>query len=184
MFLAYRGLVPRVGRDVYVDPSARVIGDVTIEDGVVVLPGTVIRADVAPIRLREGCAIEDCCVLHADTQVPSDVEPGLTVGEGVTVGHGAIVHGALVGDGTLIGMGAIVLAGAVVGRGCLVAAGALVTEGARVPDGSLLVGVPGRVLRPVSDAQRAYLAHANELYRAWGAAALAGELREVTPERL
>lgn len=177
MFLSYGELVPRVGERVYVDPSARVIGSVTLADDVVVLPGAVVRGDGEPIVVGAGSVVEDACVLHAD-------EGGLTIGEDVVMGHGAVVHGARVGSRTLIGMGATVLRDAVIGEGCLVAAGALVPEGMQVPAGSLVMGVPARVVRPVSDAQREYIAMAAAYYREWGERCRGGALREVEPERL
>lgn len=177
MFLAFEGSVPTVGERVYVDESARVIGRVTLEDDVTVLPLAVIRADCDAIRIGSGSVVEDACVLHVDAG-------GLELGERVVVGHGAIVHGARIGSDTLIGMGATVLAGAVIGAGSLVAAGALVTEGMQVPPGSLVMGVPGRVVRPVSEEQRAYIAMASAYYRDWGARCRAGGLREVEPARL
>ena len=174
MFLQYGAHVPRIGARVYVDPSARVVGSVTLADDVVVLPCAVVRGDGEPISIGVGSVVEDACVLHAD-------EGGLVVGENVVMGHGAVVHGACVGSNTLIGMGATVLKDAVIGEGCLVAAGALVPEGMEVPAGSLVMGVPARVVRPVSDAQRAYIAMAAEYYRDWGARCRNGELREVEP---
>ena len=177
MFLSFKGQVPRVGADVFVDESARVIGQATLGDGVTVLPGAVIRADSDPIRIGAGSVIEDACVLHADAG-------GLELGERVVVGHGAIVHGARVGSDTLIGMGATVLKDSVIGEGCLIAAGALVTEGMQVPSGSLVMGVPGRVVRPVTAEQRAYIAFAGAYYRDWGVACRAGAMHPVDPEPL
>lgn len=174
MFLRYGELVPRVGKDVYVDPSARVVGSVTLADGVVVLPCAVVRGDGEPIYVGEGSVVEDSCVLHAD-------EGGLAIGRNVVMGHGAVVHGARVESNTLIGMGATVLKDAVVGEGCLVAAGALVPEGMQVPPGSLVMGVPARVVRPVSDEQRAYIAMAAAYYREWGEQCRRGELAPVEP---
>lgn len=177
MFFEFEGHAPAVGERVFVDGSARVIGQVELGDDVTVLPCAVIRGDYDAISVGAGSVIEDSCVLHADAG-------GLVLGERVVVGHGAIVHGARVGSGTLIGMGATVLKDAVVGEGSLVAAGALVTEGMQVPPGSLVMGVPGRVVRPVSDAQREYLAFAADYYRDWGASCRAGNLRPVEPRRL
>ncbi len=177
MFLSFDGRVPAVGSRVYVDDSARVIGLVELGDDVVVLPGAVIRGDYDDIRIGAGSVVEDGCILHAD-------EGGLTIGERVVIGHGAVVHGASVGDDVLIGMGATVLARSVIGKGSLVAAGALVPEGMRVPEGSLVMGVPARVVRPVSNEQREYIAFAGEYYRAWGERCRAGAMRAVEPRSL
>ena len=177
MFLSFEGRTPAVGQRVYVDDSARVIGLVELGDGAVVLPGAVIRGDYDDIRIGAGSVVEDGCVLHAD-------EGGLTVGERVVIGHGAVVHGSTVGDDVLIGMGATVLAHSVIGEGSLVAAGALVPEGMEVSPGSLVMGVPARVVRPVSEGQRAYIAFAGEYYRAWGEQCRAGAMRPVEPRSL
>lgn len=177
MFLAFEGHVPSVGDRVFVDGSARVIGKVVLGDDVAVLPCAVVRGDYDEVRIGKGSVVEDSCVLHADAG-------GLELGERVVVGHAAVVHCSKVGDGTLIGMGATVLKDAVIGAGCLVAAGALVTEGMLVPAGSLVMGVPGRVVRPVSDAQREYLAFAADYYRDWAESCRAGNLVEVQPRRL
>lgn len=163
------------------DSSARVIGDVTLEDGVTVLPNSVIRADEAPIVLGVCAVVEDCCVLHADREAGPEGPCGLVVGRRATIGHGAIVHGRSVGEGSLIGMGAVVLSGADVGRDCLVAAGALVTEHARIEDGMLAIGVPARAARPLDEGLLAYIRRANEFYQEWGRLALGGALRETEP---
>lgn len=177
MYLAFGDFVPAVGERVFVDESARVVGRVVLGDDVTVLPCAVVRGDCDVVRVGAGCVVEDACVLHADAG-------GLELGERVVVGHAAVVHGARVGSDTLIGMGATVLAGSVIGEGSLVAAGALVTEGMQVPPGSLVMGVPARVVRPVSDEQRAYIAQAVAYYRDWGARCRAGALRPVEPVRL
>ncbi len=177
MFLEFEGHVPAVGERVFVDESARVIGRVFLGDGVTVLPCAVVRGDYDAVSIGAGSVVEDACVLHADAG-------GLELGERVVVGHGAVVHCAYIGTGTLVGMGATVLGGAVIGAGSLVAAGALVTEGAQIPPGSLVMGVPARVVRPVGDAQREYIAFAADYYRSWGESCRAGNLRPVEPRRL
>ena len=136
---------------------------------------TVIRGDSAPIVIGERSNIQDGCVLHTDLDQPVEI------GNDVTVGHSAVVHGARVGDQVLVAMRATVLSGAVIGARCLIGAGALVTEGMRVPDGSLVLGVPGRVVRPLKEEEirrvienaRAYVAYA-EAYRS-GRVAAAGK---------
>jgi carbonic anhydrase/acetyltransferase-like protein (isoleucine patch superfamily) len=177
MFLAYGEWAPRVGANVYVDPSAQVIGNVELHDGAVVLPGAVVRSDGEPVRLGPGSVVEDACVLHAD-------EGGLAVGERTVVGHGAVVHGLQVGPRCLVGMGAVVLARSVVGADCLVAAGALVPEGMQVPPRSLVVGLPARIRGQVTQEHLDYIAMAADYYASWGAACRSGALREVSPGRL
>ncbi len=137
---------------VYIADTARVVGEVELGEGVNLWYGAVIRGDVAPVSIGTGTNIQDAAVVHCDSDVPNVIEAN------VSVGHGAIVHGKRVGEGTLIGMGATVLGQTVIGRGCLVAAGALVPPGLEVPDGHVVMGVPGRVVRPINDKERAYLA--------------------------
>lgn len=149
---SWEGETPVVAPDAYVAPGAHVIGRVRIEAGASVWFNAVLRGDNEPIVIGPRANIQDGCVLHTDPGFP------LTVGADVTVGHAAILHGCTVEDGALIGMGAVVLNGAVVERGALVAAGALVPEGARVPAGHVAMGVPARVVRPVSEAERAVMA--------------------------
>jgi carbonic anhydrase/acetyltransferase-like protein (isoleucine patch superfamily) len=123
---------------------------------------SVLRGDTAPIRIGERTNVQDGCILHTDLDVPVEI------GHDVTIGHGAIVHGAQVGEETLIAMRATVLSHAVIGRHCLIGAGALVPERMVVPDGSLVLGVPGKIVRPLTAEEiervlenaRVYLAYA------------------------
>lgn len=131
---------------VFLAPTALVLGDVTIGPDASVWYGSVIRGDLEAITIGEGTNIQDLSVLHADPGQPC------RIGRHVGVGHRAILHGCEVEDGCLIGMGSVVLNGAVIGAGSVVAAGALVPEGMRVPPGSLVMGVPGRVVRAVDPA--------------------------------
>ena len=131
----------------FVAENATLAGSVRLEKNSSVWYGAVLRADTGHIAIGENSNVQDNAVLHTG--------PGLdvTVGRGTSVGHGAVVHGCTVGDGCLIGMHATILNGAVIGDGCLIAAGALVPENMQVPAGSLVIGVPGKVVRPVSAAQ-------------------------------
>jgi carbonic anhydrase/acetyltransferase-like protein (isoleucine patch superfamily) len=128
----------------WIAPTATVIGRVAIGPGVGIWFGAVIRGDGEPIVIGEDTNIQEHAVLHTDPGFP------VRLGRGCTVGHRAIVHGCTIGDNVLVGMGAIVLNGAVVGDDCLIAAGALVPEGREIPAGSLVVGVPGKVVRPLT----------------------------------
>jgi len=149
---------PRVAATAWVHPSAVVIGDVRLDEDVSVWPGAVLRADRDAIVVGARTNVQDGAVLHCDPGMPC------RIGARVTIGHGAVVHGCTVGDGALIGIGAVVLNGAVIGAGCLVAAGAVVGEGKEIPPHSLVVGVPARVLRPLSDEQRERVARGHETY--------------------
>ena len=132
----------------YIAENATVVGDVVLEKDVNIWFGAVLRGDKGTIHICEGTNIQDNCVLHNDVDYP------LIVGDDCTVGHGVILHGCTVGDNTLIGMGAIVLNGAHIGRDCIIGAGALVPQGAVIPDGSLVVGMPGKVRREVTEGEK------------------------------
>ena len=141
------GKTPDVGSAAFVAPNATLAGDVVLAAGSSVWYGAVVRGDTGAIRIGKNSNIQDNAVLHTGPELD------VTVGRGTSVGHGAVVHGCTVGDGCLIGMHATILNGAVIGDGCLIAAGALVPENMQVPAGSLVIGVPGKVVRPVSAAQ-------------------------------
>jgi carbonic anhydrase/acetyltransferase-like protein (isoleucine patch superfamily) len=140
--------VPSVHPEAWIAPTAVVVGRVTIGRAASVWYGAVLRADDDEIVVGPECNIQDLCCLHVDAGEPAVLE------ERVSVGHHATVHGAQVGAGALIGMGAIVLGGARVGAGALVAAGSVVRPGSCVPAGVLFAGVPGRVVRELTDADR------------------------------
>ena len=144
---AYRGRLPVVHPGAYVDASAQVIGDVEIGDESSVWMHVVIRGDVNRIRIGRRTNVQDGTIVH----VMHDTHPTV-IGDDVTIGHGAVVHGCTIEDRVLIGMGAIVLNGAHIGEDSIVAAGSLVTEGARIPPRSLVMGSPGKVRRPLTDA--------------------------------
>lgn len=140
------------GRSAYLADTARVTGHVTLGDAVSVWPSAVIRGDVAAVTIGERTNIQDNATVHCDSGKPN------TIGQRVTIGHNAVVHGRAVGDGSLIGMHATVLGGTVIGKRCLVAAGALVPPGLVVPDDHVVMGVPGKVVRPTNDEEKKYLA--------------------------
>ena len=140
---------PDVSGTAFVAPGAVLIGRVTIGAEASVWYGAVLRADRDTIMVGERSNVQDGCVLHADPGVP------LSVGSQVTIGHNATLHGCIVEDRVLIGMGAIVLNGARVGRHAIIAAGTVLAEGQQVPEGVLVAGVPGKVRREVSEAERA-----------------------------
>lgn len=146
---AFGDLRPVLGPGGWIAPSADVIGDVRLGARSSVWFGAVLRGDNEPILVGEETNIQDGAVCHSDIGIP------LHIGARVTIGHQANVHGCVIGDDCLIGMGARILNRAVVGEHCLVGAGALVTEGKRFEPGMLIVGVPARVVRPLSDAELA-----------------------------
>ena len=146
MIKSFKGEFPRIGHDVYVDDSARVIGDVIIGEESSIWFNAVVRGDVNYIRIGNRTNIQDGSVLH----VTKGTHP-LVIGNEVTVGHSVTLHGCTIKDRCLIGMGAIVLDGAEVGEDSIVGAGALVKEGMRVEPRTLVVGVPAKVARRLSD---------------------------------
>lgn len=131
----------------FIAPNASVMGNVTFGENVSVWYGAVIRADVEAIVIGNNSNIQDTAVLHADPGDPT------VIGNDVTVGHGAIVHGAVVGDGSLIGMRATILNKAKIGKNCIIGACALVTEGMQIPDNSLVMGIPAKVVKQISEQQ-------------------------------
>ena len=144
MIRAFRGVLPRLASSAYIDPSAQVIGDVTLGEAASIWCNATVRGDVSPITIGHESNIQDNSVLHADEGFP------LKIGNRVTIGHSVVLHGCTIGNGTLIGIGAIVLNGAKIGSDCVIAAGALVPEGMEIPDGSLAMGVPAKVRREVT----------------------------------
>jgi len=138
------GLKPIVPEDSWVAPSADLIGDARLGEGVGIWFGAVIRADNTPIIVGDRTNIKEGAMLHSDPGIP------LTIGSDCTVGHHAILHGCTLGDRVLVGMGAVVLNHAVIGDDCLIGAGALVTEGKTFPPGSLIIGSPAKAVRELS----------------------------------
>jgi len=150
MLRPFRGTLPRVHATAFVDDSAQVIGDVEIGEESSIWMTVVIRGDVNRIRIGRRTNIQDGSIVH----VMRDTHP-TTLGDDVTVGHMALLHGCAIEDRCLIGMGAILLNGAHIGAESIVAAGTLVTEGMIVPPRSLVMGRPGKVKRPLTDAELA-----------------------------
>ncbi len=146
MIVPFRGAVPRLASGVHLAPTAVVIGDVEIGKDSSVWYHTVIRGDVHRIRIGERTNVQDGCVLH----VTGGTHP-LGVGSDVSIGHRAVVHGCTLGDRVLVGIGAVVLDGARIGEESIVGAGAVVAEGASFPPRSLLLGVPARRVRDLTD---------------------------------
>jgi len=131
----------------FIASNATLIGSITLKEDVSVWFGAVLRADKDSISIGARSNIQDNCVIHTSSGDPT------TVGDDVSVGHGAILHGCTIEDNVLIGMGAIVLNGAHVGEGSILGAGTVVTEGKEIPPRSLVLGVPGKIVREVTDAQ-------------------------------
>lgn len=155
----FAGVHPRLGERVFLAPTAIVAGDVELGDEVSFWFHTVARGDVNRIRIGARTNVQDGAVLH----VTHETHP-LTIGAGVVIGHAAVLHGCTVEDGALIGIGARVLDGAVVETGAQIGAGAVVTPGTRIAAHQLALGTPARVVRPLTDAERANIPAIVERY--------------------
>lgn len=142
---------PTLGQDVYIARGAVVVGDVTLGDHASVWYNAVLRGDINRIAVGSYTNIQDNSVLHLADDFPC------LVGSYVTVGHSAIVHACRIGDECLIGMGAVILDGAEIGDQCLIGARALVTQNVKIPKGSLVLGSPAKVVRALTDEERAGL---------------------------
>lgn len=150
--------MPTIDPTAFVHPLAVVLGDVTLGARVSIWPTAVVRGDSAAIVVGEESNVQDGTVIHVDEGVPT------TIGRRVGIGHRAIVHGATIADDVLVGMGAILLNHVRVGSGSIIGAGAVCPEGMDIPPNSLVLGVPGRVVRQTTDAERARIRHTVESY--------------------
>ena len=142
MLRPFRSILPKVHKTAYIDESAQVIGNVEIGQESSVWMNVVIRGDVNAIRIGDRTNIQDGTVVHADPGYPT------LVGDEVTIGHRCVIHGCTIGSGSLVGMSSTIMNGAAIGEGCLIGAGTLITEGKQIPAGSLVMGSPGKVVRP------------------------------------
>ncbi|CAG7896947.1 unnamed protein product [Brassica rapa] len=156
---------PLVDKDVFVAPSASVIGDVQIGKGSSIWYGCVLRGDVNNISVGSGTNIQDNSLVHvAKTNLAGKVLP-TTIGDNVTVaGHSAVIHGCTVEDEAFVGMGATLLDGAVVEKHAMVAAGSLVRENTRIPSGEVWGGNPAKFMRKLTDEEIAYISKSAENY--------------------
>ena len=146
----------------WVAPDAQVMGNIVLKENASVWFGAVLRGDNDPIVIGENSNVQDGAVMHTDIGCP------LTLGANVTVGHQAMLHGCTVGDNSLIGIGATVLNGAKIGRNCLIGAHALVGEGKEIPDNSMVLGMPGKVVRELGeDNEKMMLLSANIYVENW-----------------
>ena len=145
MFYDLENKKPKNSGENWVAPNAVIIGDVTLDKNTSVWFNATLRGDIENIHIGEGSNVQDGCVLHTDPGCP------LKVGKNVTIGHLVMLHGCTIGDNTLIGMGATILNGAQIGKNCLVGAGALITEGKSIPDGSMVLGMPGKVVKELDE---------------------------------
>jgi carbonic anhydrase/acetyltransferase-like protein (isoleucine patch superfamily) len=149
MIRSYQGKLPTIAPGCYIDPSAQVIGDVTLGEQASIWMNAVVRGDVNSIRIGARSNVQDCAVLHGMRNLYPVI-----VGEMVTIGHNATVHGCILEDAVLVGIGATILNDARIGEGSIIAAGAVIPEHTIIPPRSLVTGVPGKIRRELGDADR------------------------------
>jgi carbonic anhydrase/acetyltransferase-like protein (isoleucine patch superfamily) len=168
MIYKYKNYKPVLGNNIFIAPSADIIGNVSIGDDSSIWFNVTIRGDVHYIKIGEGTNIQDNSVLHVtNSRYP------LNIGNRVTVAHGVALHGCTINDQTLVGMGAIVLDDVEVGEKAIIAAGSLLREGHKYPGSSLIAGSPARVIRPLKEEEleknlhyaRNYIDYKNEYLR-------------------
>ncbi len=153
-------LTPLIAPSCFVHGAASIIGQVTLGENVSVFPGAVLRGDIAAITVGANSNIQDNACLHVNYNTPCEI------GCSVSIGHGAVVHGSKVGDHVIIGMNAVVMESEV-GPNCIIGAGAVIPAGKRIPAGSLVMGVPGKVVRALEEEEvNAIVDNAREYVRA------------------
>lgn len=153
MLVEFEGKKPRIHKTAFLHPAATLIGDVSVGEHSSVWPGAIIRADFSSVKIGRYTCVQDNAVVH-----PSDIYEGKTakylpvkVGDHVVVGHGALLHGCTVASNCIVGAGSIIFNGANVGDGSLVGMGSVVLANAKVPPHTIVVGIPARPLRELTD---------------------------------
>jgi carbonic anhydrase/acetyltransferase-like protein (isoleucine patch superfamily) len=159
LLIEYRGKWPQVAEDVFLAPTAVLIGDVVVEAGASIWFGAVLRGDFGSIVIGVGANVQDNAVIHVGEEWPT------AIGANVTIGHGAVLEGCTIGDGALIGMNATILPRAEVGAEAVVAAGSVITEGMQVPAHTLAAGVPAQIKKQLSGSLREWVQIAAADYR-------------------
>ena len=146
MIKQFENKKPQLGKNIYISENASIIGEVILGNEVNIWFGAVVRGDMHYIKIDSRSNVQDNAVVHVTTAVSPT-----NIGSGVTVGHGAIIHGCTIEDNCMLGMGSVVMDDAIVGEGSLIGAGALVPPNMKIPPKSLVVGMPGKIVREVSD---------------------------------
>tara|TARA_Y100000748_G_scaffold139540_1_gene117053 strand:- start:214 stop:741 length:528 start_codon:yes stop_codon:yes gene_type:complete len=146
------------GDDFWIAPNATVIGDIHLAKDASIWFNAVLRGDNEPIYVGEGSNVQDGSIIHTDPGFPC------SIGKNVTVGHLAMLHGCSIGDGSLIGIGSVILNGAKIGKNCIIGSKALVTEGMDIPDGSMVLGIPGKIKKILSEEEQSLVPLGAEHY--------------------
>jgi len=165
---------PILGLEVYIAPTSYIGGDVVIGDQSTVMHHVMIRGDIAPIRIGARVNVQDGVIIHTPRGTPLDIA------DDVGIGHRAIIHCRRIGPRTLIGMGAILLDDCEIGSRCIIAAGTVLTPKTLVPDGSVVMGMPGRVVRKVTDRDLQSIDHVVQSYLELGRLHAAGQFPNIT----
>ncbi|MDK2918438.1 MAG: hypothetical protein PWQ37_1171 [Candidatus Petromonas sp.] len=147
MIIKYKEHMPKVHESCFVAETAQIIGRVVLKENVNIWFGSVLRGDGNYIEVGANTNIQDNCIVHINSDIPT------IIGENCTVGHGAIVHACTVGKNVLVGMGSIILDGAVIEDNVIIGAGTLIPPGKRIPKNSLVIGSPGKVVRELTHAE-------------------------------
>lgn len=142
----FNNFTPLVHSSVYMHETAVIIGNAVVEENCSIWPGAVLRADIAQIKIGAGSNVQDNVSIHVDYNRPA------LIGKNVTIGHNAVVHGALVGDNSLIGMGSVIMESDI-GPNCIIGAGTVLPAGKTIPAGSLVMGVPAKIVRTLSEGE-------------------------------
>lgn len=143
--MPYKSVSPQIADNVFLAPTATIVGDVTLGEGSSVWFGSVVRGDFQPIRIGKYTNIQDNATVHVMGDVPTEI------GDYVTIGHNVIAHCRKIGNNSLIGMGSIVLGYSEIGENCIIGAGTLLTQHKKIPANSLVYGNPARIIRALRD---------------------------------
>lgn len=155
---SFKGMFPQIHSTAYVDKTAVVIGNVKVGELSSVWPNAVMRGDIGSIEVGRGSSIQDNASIHTDTKY------GVKIGDYVVVGHNCVLHGCKVGDYVVVGMGAILMNGVEVGSESVIGAGSVVTEDSKIPKRSLVIGIPGKVVKNIDDVAVNRIKRASEIY--------------------
>lgn len=169
-------ITPKIGKEVFIAPTAYVGGDVEIGDQSTIMYHVVIRGDIAPIRIGSRVNIQDGSMVHTPHGIPLDIA------DDVGVGHHAVVHCRRIGPRSLIGIGAIVLDDCEIGSRCIIAAGCVVPPNSMIPDDSIVMGVPGKIVRKTTDQDLIIIDHVVTSYQEIGRIHAAGQFPNIAPK--